>query len=57
MPSSAASRINVLNRRFVHRIILGTSLLVVAAIGAFAVWSYARQSTSVHQQIDAHSAP
>ena len=53
MPSLAVRRVNAAGRKFLYRILLATSLLVVAAIGGFAVWSYQQQSSNVHQQINA----
>src|SRR5579863_10424116 len=44
---------NPFGGKFLYRILLATSLLVVAAIGGFALWSYQQQSSSVHRQIDA----
>jgi methyl-accepting chemotaxis protein len=53
MPHLEFRLLNILGRRLHYRIILATSLLVVAAIGGFALWSYQQQSRSVHRQIDA----
>jgi methyl-accepting chemotaxis protein len=46
-------RADTLGRKFLYRILLAASLLVVAAIGGFAFWSYQQQSNSIRQQIDA----
>ena len=53
MPHPEVRHRNTLGRRFHYRILLATSLLVVAAIGGFALWSYQQRSGSVHRQIDA----
>ena len=53
MPSPAVRFADVAGGRFLYRILFATSLLVVAAIGGFAFWSYQQQGRSVHQQIDA----
>jgi methyl-accepting chemotaxis protein len=44
---------DVAGGRFLNRILIATSLLVVAAIGGFAFWSYQQQSHSVRQQLNA----
>ena len=53
MPDPAARRSHPVAGRFLYRILLAASVLVVAAIGCFAFWSYQQQSSSVRQQIDA----
>ena len=53
MPGPAARRATQRRSRFLHRILLATSLIVVAAIGGFAAWSYQQQSIALHQQIEA----
>jgi len=39
--------------KFLHRILLATSLLVVVAIGGFGAWTYQQQRTAIHRQIEA----
>ena len=53
MPTLSVRPANLFGGKFLYRILLATSLLVVAAIGGFALWSYQQQSSSVHRQIDA----
>ena len=53
MPHPEVRQFNILGRRLHYRILLATSLLVVAAIGCFALWSYHQQSSSVNRQIEA----
>ena len=53
MPSPATRAAHASGRKFLFRILIATSLLVVAAIGGFAAWGYQQQSSSVHRQINA----
>ncbi len=53
MPDFAALRSRPAVGRFLYRILLAASVLVAAAIGCFAFWSYQQQSSAVRQQIDA----
>ncbi len=53
MPHPEVRQLNPAGRKFLYRILLATSLLIAAAIGGFALWSYQQQSSSVHRQIDA----
>lgn len=53
MPNPGVRRIVTPGSNFLYRILIAASLLVVAAIGGFAFWSYQQQSSSVRQQVDA----
>ena len=53
MPNPLIRQAGTVEKRFLSRILLATSLLVIVAIGGFAFWSYHQQSVSLSRQIDA----